>query len=218
MTRTNAARLALACALAGGISYFASWGLPIPHWASLAWKGSGVGFLALYAALSARNADGWWLTAVMALGAAGDVLLDLSMTVGGATFLLGHLAAIGLYVKNRRGPIGAAALAGAGLFTVAVAAAGYLLPAQRAGAAGFGVYAAVEAVMASAALLSRFPRGVTGAGALMFVVSDLLLFARLGPLAGRGWVSVGVWGLYFAGQALVCVSVARACAREARRP
>jgi len=78
------------------------------------------------------------------------------------------------------------------------------------------LYGAVEAVMACAALLSRFPRTLTGLGAAFFVISDLLLFARLGPLAGRGWASVGVWGLYFAGQAMVCVSLAAASARRRR--
>lgn len=218
MKRELLAKCALGAALLGGVSYFVSWGLPIPHAAALAWKGSGVGFLAVHAALRARTLDGWWLAGVMALGAAGDVLLDLSMTVGGATFLLGHLAAIGLYLRNRRSVPRAPALAAAAVFVAAVATAAYLLPSQRAGAAGMALYGGVEAVMASAALMSRFPRGATGLGALLFVVSDLLLFARIGPLAGQAWVNYGVWGLYFAGQAMVCVSVAEICARTARRP
>jgi len=70
--------------------------------------------------------------------------------------------------------------------------------------------------MAASAWLSRFPRRQVALGAAMFVASDLLIFARMGPLAGvaPGWVGFAVWGLYFAGQALVCVGVVRALTRN----
>ncbi len=42
----------------------------------MAWKGAGVALLAVYAALKARNLDGWLICAVMAFGALGDVLLE----------------------------------------------------------------------------------------------------------------------------------------------
>jgi len=61
--------------------------------------------------------------------------------------------------------------------------------------------------MAAAAWTSRFPRFVVGLGAVLFVVSDLLIFARLGPLAGATWVGFGVWTLYFGGQLLICLGV-----------
>jgi len=64
-------RLLVIAALAGGISYLASWSLPLAPAVATAWKGAGVGLLALYAASRAKNLDGWLLVAVMALGAAG---------------------------------------------------------------------------------------------------------------------------------------------------
>ena len=56
-------------AIAAGASYcLAAWlGWHGP--AVTAWKGAGVGLLALWATTRARNADGWLLVAVMALGA-----------------------------------------------------------------------------------------------------------------------------------------------------
>jgi uncharacterized membrane protein YhhN len=48
----------------------------------------------------------------------------------------------------------------------------------------------------------------------MFVASDLLIFARGGPLAGQTWVGFFVWSLYFAGQALICTGVARALGED----
>jgi uncharacterized membrane protein YhhN len=43
----------------------------------------------------------------------------------------------------------------------------------------------------------------------MFVVSDLLIFARAGPLPDSFAVGLAVWGLYYFGQLLICVGVVR---------
>ena len=90
--------------------------------------------------------------------------------------------------------------------TVAIA---WLLPADRAGAGPVALYALGLAAMAAFAWLSRFPRYRVGIGALMFVVSDLLIFARSGPLEGQAWVGYGVWILYFGGQLLIVLGVTR---------
>jgi hypothetical protein len=42
-------RLLLVAAIVAGASYVGSWFLPLPQAASVAWKGAGVGLLALYA-------------------------------------------------------------------------------------------------------------------------------------------------------------------------
>jgi uncharacterized membrane protein YhhN len=217
MERNKAARLALAGAIIAGVSYLAADHLALPAAASLAWKGAGVGLLALYAGLSARSVDGWLICAVMALGAAGDVLLGpAGFVVGGGAFLIGHLVAIVLYQRNRRGGLGWPDWLLAAAFMAAVIAAAFLLPADRAGAPGVAVYAAGLSCMAASAWLSRFPRNWVALGALMFVVSDLLIFARAGPLAGAGWwLGFTIWGLYFAGQVLVCAGVVRELARRA---
>ena len=47
-------------------------------------KGSAVAILALAAAAAARSTDGWLLAAVMALGAAGDVLIEFTLIAGAA--------------------------------------------------------------------------------------------------------------------------------------
>jgi uncharacterized membrane protein YhhN len=211
-----AARLALAAAIIGGVSYLAADHLTLSQGASLAWKGSGVSLLALYAALSARTADGWLVAAVMAFGAAGDVLLGAAgFVVGGGAFLLGHLIAIVLYQRNRRRGLGWPHwFAAAGLIAATVAAA-FLMPADRSAAPGVVVYAFGLAYMAASAWLSRFPRQWVALGATMFLVSDLLIFARSGPLAGHGWwVGFAIWSLYFGGQTLVCMGVVRTLARE----
>ena len=207
----TAPSLSLAAAIIGGVSYLAASHLALSQPAELAWKGSGVGFLALYAGLFARSADGRLICAVMALGAAGDVLLGLSgLVVGGAAFLLGHLTAVGLYLRNRRGTLSPTDLLMAAVIVAGTVTTAFLLPADRAGAPGVAIYALGLSAMAASAWISRFPRAWVGLGALMFVASDLLLFARAGPLHGAGWVSPAIWGLYFVGQALICTGVVRA--------
>jgi uncharacterized membrane protein YhhN len=209
-----AARAALAAAVVGGVSYLVADHLALSTAVSLAWKGTGVGFLALYAALSARSVDGWLISAVMALGASGDVLLGAAgFTVGGAAFFAGHIAAVALYQRNRReGPGWPAWLAALALIAGTIGAA-ITLPADRSAAPALGIYAAGLSCMAASAWLSRFPRGVS-LGATLFLASDLLIFARSGPLAGAAWAGFAIWGFYFVGQALIATGVVRALAAD----
>lgn len=200
-----AARWTLIASMIAGVSYVATWGLVLPAPIETAWKGAGVALLAVHAAVRARSPDGWLLVGVMALGAAGDVLLEVAgLTVGAVAFLLGHLVATGLYLRNR-GPRLAAQLA---LIPV-VAVTAYLLPSDRATAPGIAIYSLFLAIMATTALMSRFQRRLVGLGALMFVLSDLLIFARLGTLPDTLATGLAVWSLYYFGQLLICIGVAK---------
>jgi uncharacterized membrane protein YhhN len=173
-------------------------------------KGLCVGLLALWAALQARSTDGWLIAAALALGAAGDVLLEThGFTIGGIAFLAGHLVAIALYLRNRTAP-----LALAGGVAVLTALAAWALPADRAAAPGVALYALGLGAMAGAALISRFPARTVGLGAVLFLVSDLLIFARMGPLADSILPSLLVWPTYIAAQALIAWGVARTLVRE----
>ena len=77
-----------------GLSYPLVWGLGWPGGVTTAWKGAGVGLLALLAAFEARNPDGWLLAALLGFGALGDMLLVGSMTTGAIAFMIGHVIAI----------------------------------------------------------------------------------------------------------------------------
>ncbi len=203
--------LVLAAAIAFGLTYIGSWLLPLPPAAAVAWKGAGVGLLAVYAALNARSLDGWLLTVLLAFGALGDVLLEThGFVAGGLAFLAGHLVAIGLYLRNRR-PLTFGSLTYAGALFVFIVLTAYLFPLNRATAGPIAAYSAGLAAMVAAAWLSRFPRTLVAAGAIMFAVSDLLIFLRTGrPALDIPPIHVAVWGLYFAGQVLIAVGVVRA--------
>ena len=209
MSQSNRlAKAVLIASILAGVSYVAAWHLGLPRAAELTWKGSGVALLAVYAALNARTLDGWLLVAVMAFGALGDVLLGAAgLTVGALGFLAGHLVAIALYLRNRRPTPSRGQLALAVVLVPVVVIVAFLLPTDRAGAPGVAVYGLGLGLMAATAWLSRFPRYRVGIGALMFVVSDLLIFGRGGPWPDNFATGLAVWGLYYFGQLLICVGV-----------
>jgi uncharacterized membrane protein YhhN len=210
------ASLVLAAAIVAASSYVVGWFLPIPDGVDVVWKGAGVSLLALYAALNARSLDGWLLALVMAFGALGDMLLEThGLVVGALAFLAGHVTATGLYLRNRRPALAGADWATAVAIVAVVTVTAFLLPPDRSGAPGVALYAFGLSVMAATAWLSRFPRALVAAGALMFAVSDLLIFLRTGrPALDILPMGLAVWGLYFAGQALIAVGVVRGLGRN----
>jgi uncharacterized membrane protein YhhN len=198
----------LRAAVLAGLSYVAIWGLGFGPAVMTIWKGAGVSLLALWAAALARDRDGWLLASVMAFGAAGDVLLETAgLMTGAAAFAIGHVIAIWLYARNRRASLTPSQRTLALLIVPMTVGAAYVLPADRSVALGVAFYALLLSIMAAMAWTSDFSRYRTGIGAMMFVASDLLIFARLGPIADTVAVGVAVWLLYFAGQWLIAVGV-----------
>ena len=175
----------------------------IPRLPWIVWKGVPVGLLTIWAALNARGRDGWLITAVMALGTLGDVLLELSQVWGGVAFLAGHLTAAILYLLHRRTKPTPSQIALSLVLLIGVPLIAFLLPADRTAAPGIAIYATALAVMAASAWISRFPRYRVGLGAVMFVASDLLIFAKMGPLSGSLIPIVLIWPLYVGGQTLI---------------
>jgi uncharacterized membrane protein YhhN len=209
MNARTAHLLFLAGLIAGG-SYYATHWIAVPLPVDAAWKGAGVGLLALWAAVQARSANGWLIAAALGLGALGDVLLEThGLTIGAIAFLAGHLVAAALYLRNRSG-----ALWQAGVIALAVAATAWMLPADRAAAPGIALYAAGLGAMFGTAAISRFPQASVGLGAALFVLSDLLIFGRMGPMAGSALPGLLIWPTYFAGQALIAWGVVRSLANE----
>lgn len=182
-------------------------------WLAL-WKGAGVGFLAIYAVHRGRGRDGVLISIVMTLCALADVTIQFSFLAGGAIFAIGHMVAIGLYVSNRRERTsGSQKAAGVALLVTTPVLAGTLTyPLDNWWLAA--LYAALVGAMAGAAWTSRFPRYRVGVGALLFVVSDLVLFAQEAGHISRDLSDWLVWPLYYSGQFLIATGVIQTIRKE----
>ena len=174
------------------------------------WKGASIGLLALWAAMQAQSRDGWQIAAVLAVGATGDVLLNIyGLKVGAIAFVIAHLIAIELYVRNRRPTLSVSQRALAWLLVPATAIITWAIAAPNPDWPIAVGYVVIAAVMAATAWLSRFPRYRTGIGALLFVASDLAIFGGQAELLPVELRRVAVWPLYFAAQALIAWGVVR---------
>lgn len=185
-------------------------GMGWPHGAArTALKGAAVGLLAVLAWVEGEGDTRRFLTAIMALGALGDMVLEWSLEVGAACFLAGHFVAIVFYRRNRRAALSQSQRALALLVLVMVPVIAWELPWNRSTAPLTALYALGLSAMAASAWASRFPRYMTGIGAMLFVVSDLLIFARSGPMQASALPGLLIWPLYFLGQFMIALGVLR---------
>lgn len=198
-------------ALVAGISYMWSWALPIPDAAAIAWKGAGVGLLASWASRQGRTTDHKLLAIVLTLGASADMVLELNFLVGASIFALGHVVAVLLYIRNRRAGTGVRDASLGALFIAGNMALAFHL-ASADWAPPVAIYTLFLAAMAATALASRFP--LAAVGALLFLASDHIIFARMDSLSGARWADFAIWLLYFGGQALIAWAVARGLTRH----
>lgn len=175
-------------------------------WLAL-WKGAGVGFLASYAAHRALGRDGVLITIVLALGAIADVVLEFSFLIGGSIFALGHIVAIWLYMSNRRESITSSQHAAGIALLIGTPLLAALLTYPLENWVLVALYALIVGAMGGAAWTSSFPRYRVGIGAVLFVISDLVIFAREAaqmPAHIAEWL---VWPLYYSGQFLIATGV-----------
>lgn len=210
-------RAGLATSLAAGLAYLLLAPL-IDGNLQTALKGSGVALLALSAwQLKAPGAR--VLAAIMALGALGDVLLDLPglFIAGAASFAAGHAVAIAFYARHRRDAAVRDRLIAASLILYGLAMPPLLTPAGQPWGLTM-IYAVLLTGMAASIWLSRFPR-LAALGAIAFVLSDTILVLRMGGgrLVGPMVDGALVWALYFGGQWLITLGVGRGLLARAAR-
>jgi uncharacterized membrane protein YhhN len=192
----------LLASLAAGIGFWLLKDTGLPGLYQIALKGAGVALLAAYALARHKGHDANTIAAVMAFGALGDVLIEFKLEAGAVAFLIGHLIAIRLYWQHRRTrPSGTQQAAALALLVLTP------LISFQLGGVMVALYAVGLGAMAASAWLSSFSRYRVGVGALMFVASDLLIFARLGVMADSPLPSLLIWPLYYFGQFLICTGV-----------
>lgn len=170
-------------------------------------KGAGVALLAIYVLLRVpqgrHRGDGLLLVGALVLAACGDMAIELDVLVGGAFFAAAHVVAIGLYLRNRhQRPSPTQKLAGLSLL-IATPLVSFFLSRQP----EIAVYAGFLGAMAAAAWMSHYPRYRVGTGAVLFVVSDWLIFSRMGTLDLAPLPDLLIWPLYYAGQVMIATGI-----------
>jgi len=195
-------------ALAIGIVYIVPVAIDANSAAIILWKGAGVGLLALWAAVNAHDRFGQMFAVALGFCAMGDILIETSgLMVGAAAFAAGHLVVIALYVQNPRTALTTSQRALSALVTPLALAITWGLLQGNSLLAGGLIYTLVIALMVAAAWASRFPRYRTGIGAMLFLMSDLVIFASVGGAMDGDIARLIIWPLYFAGQALIAWGV-----------
>lgn len=203
----------LLASLAAGIGFWLLKDTGLPGLYQIALKGAGVALLAVYALARHKGHDANTIAAVMAFGALGDVLIEFRLEAGAVAFLIGHLIAIRLYWQHRRSaPTGSQKAAALALLVLTPVVSFQL------GGAMVALYALGLGAMVASAWLSTFTRYQVGLGAVMFVASDLLIFAHMGVLAQSPLPGLLIWPLYYFGQFLICTGVVGELRRRADLP
>ncbi|WEK46979.1 MAG: lysoplasmalogenase family protein [Candidatus Andeanibacterium colombiense] len=197
----------LLASIAAAVAYFFLRDAEFPEIVAVLVKGAAVALLAAYAWQRHSAPDVKTIAWVLGIGALGDIAVEYDQEIGGLLFFLGHLIAISLYWRHRRAAPTQTQKAAAVALLILTPAIAYLLPADRAEAQSVALYALVLGGMAASAWASDFPRYRVGVGALLFVVSDLLIFAGMGPLAASPLPHWLVWPIYYTGQFLICIGV-----------
>lgn len=197
--------------LIAGISFPATWlFLPIEGGLyAILWKMAAVGLLVPFALR--RHHEGEFILLAIMLGfyALGDGLIELSMVAGALAFAVGHLVAMLIYFRHRRvSPVFSQKLLAATIF-FATPIIAYVLPPTPDEGIQVAAYSVILAAMAAMAWNSNFPRYRVGLGAILFVISDLFIFAELGPLAGSTITGIAIWYLYYFGVLMIAVGVAQ---------
>jgi len=175
-------------------------------------KGGACAFLAIYAWQRHRSMDAKLIALYLALCSLADMALELWFEIGGALFFSAHLAGIALYLHNRRHhPSASQKLFAVALLLMTPAICWFL-----SGQPAIGLYGLALGGMAASAWISRFPRYRVGTGAVLFVVSDFLIFARLGGRLEE-IANLLVWPIYYSAQFLIAAGVVRTLRGELER-
>jgi uncharacterized membrane protein YhhN len=188
--------------------YIVRWG-SFPELYLVPVKGASVALLAVYLRMRHSSPDARLMSWAFAAAALGDMALEIDRTAAALPFFASHMIALCVYLRNRReslAPTQKHAVAAMLLLTPLIA---WLLPVDRSLATTAALYALALGAMAAAAWGSTFPRYRVGAGAVLFLLSHLLLIAEMGPLQGNKIPQIAVWPLYYLGQLLIATGIAQ---------
>ena len=143
-------------------------------------KGSAVGFLALYAWMRHSSKSAHLLAGALVAAAIGDMAIEFGLIVGGAAFFVSHVIMITMLIRHRRPPLESQESIIFIALLLGTPFAAYFLPYDESLSLPVAIYALALGGMAAGAWASDFPRMRVAAGAILFVISDMLIFAGAG--------------------------------------
>lgn len=184
-------------------------------------KMSAVGFLVLFVGLNLRTFTHLLLLVALIASVVGDVLLVIpqegSFLRGLMAFGVAHITFILMYLLNgqRFDQISANRLRFSGLLWAFAFVAGFWMYDALGDMRNYVLgYTAMLVLMATTAILSKFPPRLVGLGAVLFVFSDAALGARQ-FMNVPDFVGYFVWASYYLSQAMVTLGVMLADDRPA---
>lgn len=198
----------LFASIIAALTWFYLRGGDVPELWLIPVKGAAVALLGLFLWRRHSAPEARLMGVAMGVAALGDMAMQLDRTIAGLIFFAHHLLALGVYLQHKRGALPAADKAIVVILLLGPSVLGYILPGP-AMAQQTSFYALSLGAMAAGAWISTFPRWQVGAGAVLFVLSDLLIFAGMGPLANSDLPQVLVWPVYYLGQFLIATGIAR---------
>ncbi|WP_159794343.1 lysoplasmalogenase family protein [Croceibacterium salegens] len=197
----------LLASMAAALAFFVLRQSPLPELFLVPLKGAACGLLALYAFMRHRGRDAYHLGAIMIVAAFGDIAMEVDRVAGALLFAGYQLGAIALYLRHPREHTATTQKIAAAAMLLLTPAICWLFPFDRSEALPAALYGLTVGGMAACAWLSAFSRYRVGVGAVMFLASDLLIIAGMGPLMGQQWQTWLIWPLYYLGQFLICIGV-----------
>ena len=172
-------------------------------------KGAAAALLAVYLWMRHSSPDARLMAWAFGAASLGDMAIEFDRTIAGLLFFAYHVMALGVYLRNRRETLAPSQKWAAAAMLLLTPLIAWSMPADRTEATNLALYGLALGAMAASAWASAFPRYRVGAGAVLFLVSDLLLFAELGPLQGSIVPQLTVWPLYYLGQLLIATGIAQ---------
>lgn len=206
--------------LASLIAALAWWALGdsdvVPGLFKIVWKGMPLLLLSVYAWQRHLRTDGFILAGLLLIAGLSDMMSELRYAASGTLMGFSFLLAIWLYSRNRREHTTSSQKGLALVAVLAVPIVSWFLLAGEPGRLAATGFALLLAIMAAMAWTSRFSRYRVGAGAMLVVVAELLLFAVQGPvLQDNPLARFFIWPLYFAGQLMIATGVVSRLRRDA---
>ena len=186
-----------------GISFPLAAIMNVPGIWAMVWKVGGLALMVPYALRRHHNGEFAILAGILALCALGDGLVEIQLELGALAFGTAHILAIWLYSRHRRvRPVFSQTLLAFALFMLTPILAYFL------GGTLAAIYSVLLSAMAAMAWSSNFPRYRVGVGAMLFVLSDMVLFAREGGTIATGTaVGLVVWYSYYCGMILIATGI-----------